>query len=864
MSPRPEDWERVEEILAAALERPAAEREAFLVEACSGDEALLAEARSLLASHAEVPVGYLEPTPSPALEPSPHPPIDAPPKRVGDFELLEELGHGMAVVYRARQISLEREVALKLLTGAEARSPRFVERFQGEARKIAKLEHPHVVRVHVVGVDQGIPFFAMELIRGHDLRRELEILTAPEQANGARALALPAIGARGYVSKVVDLVAKLADALHAAHEAGLVHRDVKPSNVLLDASGEPKLADFGIARDESMGRPERTDTVGGTAYYMSPEQARLESAASIDRRTDIYSLGVVLYELLARKRPFEGKTRDEILTKIRQQEPVPLRRLERRVPRDLAIISATAMAKEPKERYATAAAMAADLRHFLAHEAIEAQPPSLFVRARRFLRRHRLAVGAAALLVAGLGGGAMLSRWQSQRATVRSAETRAHSLLIFRDYSDPRPHMLALLESQRELQGLERQGYSIDRELLAGVAASLAEMLERESAKLAEVLNRGLTMPAQSKLFGVSTDEIARALRGLVVIARDVPEQDEEQIQKVLDGLRVAIEIRVENANGAPLASEFSAVRLDPLTGLPTDRIAIGSGSALTARLEPGYYRVLVRARDGSTREFTRMFRQGWAEEPIRCVVANERWTNDGMVRIEGGELRIPAGQFFSPYAGRTITVPSFWIDEAPVSIREYRAFLAATGRSAPKLWEHFPADIDPELPAVAVGWKEARAYAEWVGKRLVSAPERELATRGAEGAEWPYPLREGEDPYRGAVFAAKPASGLSFAEEAALFARFAAPVRSAPEARSVPHGLYHALGNARDRTESLGIDNGPGGTLVPLADSRLVLGASWWGKSVKETLRSRSIRGAEASHADFAIGFRCARSAEP
>ncbi|MBK9387063.1 MAG: protein kinase [Planctomycetes bacterium] len=860
MSSREEDWERLEELLAAALERPAAERDAFLVEECGGDEELLAEARSLLAAYAGVPSGYLEPVPPSTPDAATPAPAQAPPQRLGDFELLEELGHGMAVVYRARQISLQREVALKLLTGAEAKSPRFVERFQREARAIAKLEHPHVVRVHVVGTEQGVPYFAMELVRGHDLRRELEILTSAEPSSGARALALPTIGARGYVSKVVDLVAKLADALHAAHEAGIVHRDVKPSNVLLDANGEPKLADFGIARDESLGRAERTDTVGGTAYYMSPEQARLESAARIDRRTDIYSLGVVLYELLARKRPFEGKTRDEILTKIRQQEPVPLRRLERRVPRDLAVISATAMAKEPTERYATAAALAADLRHFLAHEAIEAQPPSYFVRARRFVRRHRLAVGAAVLLVIGLVTGTLLTRWGSDRETVREAESRARSLLERFDTE----LTSRLVEMQRELRQLAQRDLPIDGQLSAELDRKLALARDRAAAELALQVLRAIAVPARQKLFGLDLESFRVALVRFAQLVRDFPAHENQQIEQVLDALRAPLEISVVDEAGTPLVAEISAVRLDPLTGLTEERLSIGSSSALTARLEPGYYRVHVRPPGGPAREFTRMFRLGWEEEPIRCTISPARWTSEAMVRVEGGELRIPPGQFFSPYAGQTIRVPSFWIDEAPVSIREYRAFLAATGTAQPTLWEHFPTSIDPELPAVAVGWKEARAYAEWVGKRLVSAPERELATRGAEGATWPYPVREGEDPYRGAVFAAKPASSLSFPEEAALFARFAVPVRSTPEARSVPLGLYHPLGNARDWTESLGIDNGPSGSLVPLADSRFILGGSWWAKAVNENLRSRSIRGIQASHAQFAVGFRCARSAEP
>src|SRR5690606_1332276 len=199
---------------------------------------------------------------------------------------------------------------------------------------------------------------------------------------------------RSHVTQVAALVAELADALAYAHEQGVVHRDVKPHNVLLQRDGTPKLVDFGVAKQVDAISLSHTRELIGTPHYMSPEQAA--RGDSSDPRSDVFSLGVVLYELLTFTRPFDGATADHVLAAIRQHEPAPLRTRDARIPCELERICGKALEKSPAQRYASAAALAADLRSFLRHEPISIGPPSVLTRARKIARRHRwpLTIGA--------------------------------------------------------------------------------------------------------------------------------------------------------------------------------------------------------------------------------------------------------------------------------------------------------------------------------------------------------------------------------------------------------------------------------------------------------------------------------------
>jgi serine/threonine protein kinase/formylglycine-generating enzyme required for sulfatase activity len=398
-------------VIGRALELPPGQRAEFAARECGSNQDLHAAVQRLLAKAGAAAPDFLEPPDRSA--PTPDHTV------LGEFELLRELGRGgMGVVYLARQGSLGREVAVKVFIESLTTTQREIDRFHREARAVASLAHPGIVRVLTDGKTGNAHWFAMEFVDGHDLRRELELQNEPASGASAR-LILPAPGSPERMASVARICAEVADALHHAHQAGLVHRDVKPANLLLTRSGRAMVGDFGLVRDESLTVLTRTGEAPGTPHYMSPEQAT-GGPSRLDQRTDIYSLGVVLYELAGLCRPFDGNSSDEILSQIRTRDPKPLRSIAPDVARDLELICATAMAKDPGHRYRDAAAFADDLRRFLRHEAILARPPSWPERCRRWARTHSRSVAAGAFLSLGLGlGGAAAVYWAHDRGLAR-------------------------------------------------------------------------------------------------------------------------------------------------------------------------------------------------------------------------------------------------------------------------------------------------------------------------------------------------------------------------------------------------------------------------------------------------------------
>jgi WD40 repeat protein/serine/threonine protein kinase len=368
---------------------------------------------------------------------------------LGDFHLLRELGRGgMGVVYEAEQLSLGRRVALKVLPFAAALDAKQLQRFKNEAQAAAHLHHTNIVPIFGVGCERGVHYYAMQFIEGQtlaevirDLRQNVECRmtndermtndqfpSMKEPVPGADAQThirhstldlLSSLGIRhsSFYRTVAQLGVQAAEALEHAHQLGIIHRDIKPANLLVDGGGRLWITDFGLAYCQSQPGLTMTGDVLGTLRYMSPEQA-LAKRVAVDARTDIYSLGVTLYELLTLEPAYNGRDREELLRQIAFEEPRLPSRLNKAVPVELETIVLKAMAKNPEERYSSAQELADELRRFLEDKPIRAKRPTLRQRTVKWARRHKTVVRAAlvvlVLAVLGLAVGSGLI-WQANQ-----------------------------------------------------------------------------------------------------------------------------------------------------------------------------------------------------------------------------------------------------------------------------------------------------------------------------------------------------------------------------------------------------------------------------------------------------------------
>src|SRR6266849_5383671 len=316
-------------------------------------------------------------------------------KDFGDYELLEEIGRGgQGVVYRARQKSLNRIVALKVIGLAHWATEAHVKRFRMEAEAAAHLDDPRIVPIYEIGERDGACYFSMKLIEGDQLDNIIGSELMP-------------------VRKAAELTAKLAHTLDYAHQHGVLHRDVKPGNILIDAKGEPHLTDFGLARlVETESTVTRTLEVLGTPSYMAPEQASGQNE-QITSATDVYGLGAVLYQLLTGHPPFAGGTTYETVRMVLETEPRQPRLWNPKINRDLATICLKCLEKDPQRRYASALALAEDLKHWLRHEPIQARRIGIFARGKKWVRRNPTSALLGASLIA-LAAAAGWIVWKSE------------------------------------------------------------------------------------------------------------------------------------------------------------------------------------------------------------------------------------------------------------------------------------------------------------------------------------------------------------------------------------------------------------------------------------------------------------------
>ncbi len=445
---------------------------------------------------------------------------------LGDFELRREIGRGgMGTVYEAWQRSLQRIVALKVLGGHVSGSRAAVQRFQREAQAAAKLHHTHIVPIFAQGEDNGVYFYAMEFVEGTSLHAILSATRDRQSADTEtidlmETVLLPrtstpaklsggsgSFGGRGQAKKAPELdstvtvlkapeintsvehfgmiaehTADVADALEYAHQRGVIHRDIKPHNLMLGRDGRLRVSDFGLARLAEQPAVTITGEMLGSPMYMSPEQI-LEGPSKVDARTDVYSLGVTLYEWLTLKPPFPGETRESVISKIIHAEPIPPREHNPAIPVDLETICLKATDRDRGRRYQTAGEFRDDLRRFLANRSIKAKRASLASRARKFVARHQSATltGTAALtILVALGLGVALVRKQ------RVVKTQ----------------WAAVRDLQAEAQGAQEEAKSAqaDAQRLLEVLGNVMPVevgLPKEGAKLATPVVQGLVRSAQ-------------------------------------------------------------------------------------------------------------------------------------------------------------------------------------------------------------------------------------------------------------------------------------------------------------------------------------------------------------------------------
>ena len=492
MRREPTRFERAAEVFEAACDLARGEREDYLDRACGDDDELRRHVEALLAADRDATLRLG----GPALAP-PASGADSIPERIADFRVLERLGRGgMGVVYEAEQDRPRRTVALKLLRGDQL-SRDHLRRFRHEAEVLGWLNHPGIAQVFAAGTAETPtgtqPYLALELVRGERIDVHA---TSVDLDTAAR----------------LELLAKVADAVHHAHQKGVIHRDLKPANILVDATGQPKVLDFGVAR--IVGREAAASlameataqgALLGTLSYMSPEQVSGDPSA-IDTRTDVYALGVIAYELLSGQKPYNVRSLSlpEASRAILEEDPTSLGVLHRRLRGDVETIVSKAMAKDKEQRYASAEELARDLRRHLANEPILARPPSASYQLKKFVRRRKPVVAALAALLFALLAGSITSTVLYLRGEDRLRE------MIEAENAERVARAAEAHQLERALENLER----------ARIAESAAR-LEAATAQEAAAFLEALFLEASPDR-ALGAERTAREL--LVTGARTIPD----------------------------------------------------------------------------------------------------------------------------------------------------------------------------------------------------------------------------------------------------------------------------------------------------------------------------------------------------
>jgi eukaryotic-like serine/threonine-protein kinase len=585
-----------------------------------------------------------------------YPVYGAPPSNVlGDFQLGHEIGRGgFGVVYEARQLSLGRRVAVKVLAPASRLDPRQLRRFEIEAQAAAALQHPNIVPVFAYGNDCGVPYLAMRLIDGQNLGKVVRDRCERSESG------LPP-------REAAELAKQAAEALDYAHHHDVLHRDVKPSNFLVDADGRLWVADFGLARVRGDSDLTASGDVLGTLRYLSPEQAKGHRGVA-DGRSDVYALGATLYELLTLRPVFDGDDRAEMLVRILSEEPRFSRKLDAAIPLDLKTIVLKAIAKDPAERYATAGEMASDLALFLADQPIRARPPTVVALATRWARRHWKAAAVAGLMMALLLIGAVAaSLWSNARLWGINQRLQAE-----RDRAD------------RHAREAQDQARLAERHAVGAQLRLAAQAIDSGQPERAQEILRDLPTDAGGELRRSFVWRYLwrRARRDVTVLVGPMPKVGDMALSP--DGKTLATTDRSEGL-----------VLRDAVTGERTRPLATGSGQLGKPAFSPDGLLVAAaeRTTDKDAPDGFSIWDVGSGRRLARLAVGRA---------LDLYGCFLPGGTFLG-----------FWHRDEPSRPRVVRVWTLADGPGHPRLVEQFEA-----LPTLAYN-------DNWDGGELLTHEDR-------------------------------------------------------------------------------------------------------------------------------------------
>lgn len=857
-------WNELAGWAARAEGLDAEEREALLRECRAKRPALAEELKALLSDSPSV--GFLTPpeTPGTVLLQG----IDLCTMQFGPYQPLRELGRGgYGVVLLARRAGDDRLFALKVIPSPEALASAPAERFEREIRAASSLEHDSIVKVHAHGSEGAFLWLAMDYVEGHDLHREIGALGS--RGSDPESSILPPFDSPDYVPTVVAGLLRLAEGLGYAHESGVIHRDIKPPNILIDREGRFRLVDFGLARMEGDSTITRTDAIQGTLPYMSPEQARLLESR-IDSRTDVYSLCVVLYELLSLRRPFDGDSPNEILTRIASGSHAALRTHNERISKDLALVCETGMALNPDFRYPNASALADDLRRILGFQSISARPPALRHRVRRFLLRHRWAASVLGGLVAALLILTLTRHFTRRSMAMESVATRIEWALDLEDWNDDLPRAITAHRAAQEYRAGDHRSPRIEG-LLDEFAHHRTRFLSESLDSIRAIrAGRPGTNPMERTADLLGSVRLAEALRGLD------PESEELAALGEVASVYPTVEVILPTDTPSnPPPGRLRVWRIHEVHGTPAADSEVFSLEGAPIPLPPGIYRLRLEFPEASF-EFARALSQLGTRHRIEVQTFAPRARWDRTVLIPGGEFvpddPCPLGCVRSL---DSVRIEPFLIDEAVVSNREYLNYLDESGREPPAYWKFLGYErgdwskLPVEgvgarwlgLPATGMSWEDARAFAEWYGMRLPTHFELEWAFRGPENLRRPWGDAPQPSDILANIFKAPPVRRLSPRDSYREALECLVEAR-AEGYRHPPHDLFHAYGNVWEWTSSHSIRaDGTSDRAIP--DGRIQLGGAWdieGGQAIGSLCDHAHSLVGDAS-ASPRVGFRCVRN---